>query len=533
MSAYDEIYPAPNPMGALPLDPEVLRAELSAAESSDLRFLLGNVLLRAGDYEQAIDCYQRVLQERPQWAEVRTNLGLSYELAGRVEEAVSEFNQALLLNSGLRLAHSYLGRIRLLQRDAQAAHASFERLLALEPQSVEALEGLAAAAELASEPEAAAGWYLRILEIVPQHAKAKGALARHWFAKGRQLFISGNLDGAFATWGEANRLIEPAFQTEEVVARGMRELIKEFTKDDPINKAASALKSAARSREIREDEYYALFCRFYFSLGLFPEFHEAQSSLAAERERWQLSLVEGDPPFPHFRLALIATYQGRLDEALTELRICIDRLPAKKQESLRLRQINDFVQRLRGRPGEPGIVPSTEEEAVWIAHGFASAFQWRAWQKSGFTAQDAARWRDAGFTPESARKWDESKLSPSVAGTWLNEGFEDPRTVRLWFRAGLDAPTARAWAERFPDRIETAIQCRLVGLDDPADAEQWMRVFLFPGDAVTWKNLGFSPVEALSWTAAGFSDPFVARDWKEKGVAPEIAAMTPTEGGET
>lgn len=57
----------------------------------------------------------------------RENLAVAYLLAGRLDEAVTEYRNAIHLNPGTGVLHEQLGEVLLLQGDARGALAEFQR----------------------------------------------------------------------------------------------------------------------------------------------------------------------------------------------------------------------------------------------------------------------------------------------------------------------------------------------------------------------------------------------------------------------
>ncbi len=96
-----------------------------------------------GDTSEAIRLYQQVLQQRPDLAQIRSNLGAALAREGRLAEAIEQYTQALQSlpgNSGitlnLALAHYKLGHYR----DAAGV---LEPLVSKDPNNIQAAEILA------------------------------------------------------------------------------------------------------------------------------------------------------------------------------------------------------------------------------------------------------------------------------------------------------------------------------------------------------------------------------------------------------
>src|SRR5439155_501536 len=64
---------------------------------------------RTHDYQKAITEYQAVIRQRPDLAEVHTNLGLVYYLQGMNDDAIAAFQRAVELRPSILGANLFLG----------------------------------------------------------------------------------------------------------------------------------------------------------------------------------------------------------------------------------------------------------------------------------------------------------------------------------------------------------------------------------------------------------------------------------------
>jgi Flp pilus assembly protein TadD len=63
---------------------------------------------------------------------------LAYEARGKTERALATYQRALEVNPASRRALEHLGRLQLQEKQYEEARRTFQRLLALHPESVEA-----------------------------------------------------------------------------------------------------------------------------------------------------------------------------------------------------------------------------------------------------------------------------------------------------------------------------------------------------------------------------------------------------------
>ena len=159
---------------------------------------LGDVLYEQARYEEAVKMARVAVEQYPDSGPAHTTLGMTFAALGRFEEAEPHLRRAIALQPNEASAHSnigivlfYLGRNdEALQHFDQAlsldptleearANRELAQTAALQPASSQAAERyffMGAAAEKTSQPKATE-YYMRALEIDPQHTKAIRGLA--------------------------------------------------------------------------------------------------------------------------------------------------------------------------------------------------------------------------------------------------------------------------------------------------------------------------------------------------------------------
>jgi cytochrome c-type biogenesis protein CcmH/NrfG len=87
--------------------------KLLAVDPGNLAALvrLGNDHFDAGNYERAIDAYERALKIEPRDPDVITDMGIAFRRTGRPQEAVSAFRKALEVDSRHPMAMFNLGLV--------------------------------------------------------------------------------------------------------------------------------------------------------------------------------------------------------------------------------------------------------------------------------------------------------------------------------------------------------------------------------------------------------------------------------------
>jgi len=80
-----------------------------APKSKDAWINLGNVLMDAQRFSEAIDAYEHALTLDPKNVSVRVDLGTCYRGIGKFDKAVEEYRKAIKINPNFPNAHRNLG----------------------------------------------------------------------------------------------------------------------------------------------------------------------------------------------------------------------------------------------------------------------------------------------------------------------------------------------------------------------------------------------------------------------------------------
>ncbi|MCB9762718.1 MAG: tetratricopeptide repeat protein [Alphaproteobacteria bacterium] len=149
--------------------------------------LIGLIHLEMGNVEEAIDANRRALRHSPRRgepnarAELLNNLGFSLAAAGRHDEALDAYTEALRLNPGLARARNNMGfSLAALERDVEALNTFLAVQRTLTPDETTAQANahynLGLAREARGDHAGARASYARALEIAPSHDRAGAAL---------------------------------------------------------------------------------------------------------------------------------------------------------------------------------------------------------------------------------------------------------------------------------------------------------------------------------------------------------------------
>jgi tetratricopeptide (TPR) repeat protein len=137
------------------------------------RNLIGLALYKAGDTEGSIEQYRMALEIDGGYTEAHFNLGNSYQMLGRLQEAEDAFREAVRHESKAVLAHYNLG---ILYRDTDRpgqALAEFRACVENEPQFYYAYLAMGQMQYAAGEFEDAVANLGRALELVPDQKELR------------------------------------------------------------------------------------------------------------------------------------------------------------------------------------------------------------------------------------------------------------------------------------------------------------------------------------------------------------------------
>jgi tetratricopeptide (TPR) repeat protein len=133
---------AQTPSGQVQTQEEIaLLKDMTAKDprNGDAWIRLGNLLMDANRFGEAIDSYQKALDISPGNVDVRVDLGVCYRNSGKPEVAVKEFRKAIEINPSHVNAHKNLAIVLAYDlRDSAGAAKEFEKSLQLEPNAPDA-----------------------------------------------------------------------------------------------------------------------------------------------------------------------------------------------------------------------------------------------------------------------------------------------------------------------------------------------------------------------------------------------------------
>jgi Flp pilus assembly protein TadD len=160
---------------------------------------LGNALLEAGRYAEAVPHLEQAVRLKPDFAQAWNNLGKALGMLGDTEKAKTHFAEALRLMPNYAEAHYNLGTALVEQRKLEEAVVHLREAVRLKPHDPDAHNNLGnALTQLGRLDEAAAH--------LAEAARQNPAFPEAHYNWGIALFHKGNLDEAAARFRHALRL---------------------------------------------------------------------------------------------------------------------------------------------------------------------------------------------------------------------------------------------------------------------------------------------------------------------------------------
>jgi tetratricopeptide (TPR) repeat protein len=145
---------------------------------------LGNALLQNGKIDEAISHYQQALEIKPNYAVAHNNLGNTLLREGNVDEAILHFQKALEINPYDAIAHYNLGYALQQKGKTDEAIAQFQQALEINPNNAAAHYNLGNALLQTGQVDAAIAHFQQAIQVNPDDADAYNNLGSALLQKG-------------------------------------------------------------------------------------------------------------------------------------------------------------------------------------------------------------------------------------------------------------------------------------------------------------------------------------------------------------
>ena len=172
-------------------------------DAAPVHLILGAALKSQGKLDEAISHYQQALQIEPDYSRAHYVLGVAFTLKGKLDEAVAHYQQALRIKPDYVSAHNSLGLVLKSQGKLDEAISHFRQALLIEPNNVDVHRNLGDALSAQGRFDESISHYLKALEVKPDFAEAHYNMALSLRSLGR-------IDEAIDHFNQAVRF-EPNF----------------------------------------------------------------------------------------------------------------------------------------------------------------------------------------------------------------------------------------------------------------------------------------------------------------------------------
>jgi Flp pilus assembly protein TadD len=153
-----------------------IRKARTPKEREQLAVSMARDLLAGQKNELGLALLERVTGDHPEWTDAWLMLSNSYRSLGRLEAAYASLQKLVSLDPGHALAHNNLGMIELRRKNPEAAARHLERARALDPTAPEAALNLGVAYEQLFAYSKAAEAYERYLGLTQASGRNAGNL---------------------------------------------------------------------------------------------------------------------------------------------------------------------------------------------------------------------------------------------------------------------------------------------------------------------------------------------------------------------
>ncbi len=157
---------------------------------------LGAALALRGLFDEALVCYRKALEIKPDFAEAHYNLGVALARRGQVDEAIAHYRQVLKIKPDFADAHNNLGNALADRGQVDEAVAYYRKALEIKPDFAGAHNNLGMALAGRGQDDEAIAHYRKSLEIMPDYAGVHYNL-------GKVLAGRGQVDEAMAHYRKA------------------------------------------------------------------------------------------------------------------------------------------------------------------------------------------------------------------------------------------------------------------------------------------------------------------------------------------
>jgi tetratricopeptide (TPR) repeat protein len=283
---------------------EAARLDPQAPEAP---YRLGKNALRAGRYEQALAHFQQALQQHAGFVDAQQGIGLVYAAQGKTAEAEQAFHAVLRLAPQHTEAYTHLGALYTRTGRLAEALAVYRTFITLQPDQAQGYHHLGVVFAAQGHTAEAMAKFQEALQRNPQYLPAHNDLGTLYAEQGQ-------LDQAIAAFRTAldiDPTSVPAHYNLAMAygARGERQAMQQELQET-----------------LRRDPYYR---EAYLNLGI-SYLQDGQAAVAIEQLRALVRIAPQDAE-PRYLLALAYAHDGQEDAMLSALQQAVRLNPKHAQ----------------------------------------------------------------------------------------------------------------------------------------------------------------------------------------------------------
>jgi len=265
-------------------------------EFAEARSNLGWALYQQGHHDRAIEVLRQAVARAPTLASAHNNLGWALDGRGRHSEAVEAYREALRLNPDFAMAHNNLGMALVAMGQIEQAVEEYRQAIRLQPSFAEAHYNLGVSLAQLGRTDEAMVAYGRALSLNPSHPRARNNLGWLLHQKGRH--------------AEAEVELRAAIKASPRFTRAMNNLGMVLTAEGKLDEAV-----AVYARLLQSEPGHVEGCN---NLGIAL----AKQGKDQEAVTWFRESLKFRPDYGPARDNLLALYlrKGQYEQAITLLR---------------------------------------------------------------------------------------------------------------------------------------------------------------------------------------------------------------------
>ncbi|EGK87561.1 tetratricopeptide repeat protein [Microcoleus vaginatus] len=138
---------------------------------ADFHFNLGNRLFSQGKRDEAIECYEKAIAIKPDWAEAYGNIGSVRSQQGNLDAAIAYYQKAVALKPQLEVLHFNIANSFLQQNKYDEAITNYRNTLKIKPDWPEVHANLGSCFSMLGRLEEALASYQQALALKPDWAE--------------------------------------------------------------------------------------------------------------------------------------------------------------------------------------------------------------------------------------------------------------------------------------------------------------------------------------------------------------------------